>query len=80
MLLLKAELDPKKAGTLLQVRAAVERVWSAIHYEEFQATSLTVAPDAATLLFVTAAGQELGVTGSLTVGGAHYERLFREDK
>jgi hypothetical protein len=68
-------------GTVRQTEDVVWRVWRAVAYEEFAATSLARGPRELSLRFITAVPNAgLCVTGSLRVGGPHYQRLYDKDR
>jgi hypothetical protein len=68
------------ASTLAQVQDLLYHIWQRVCYHDFQATSLDLHPDCAELRFATASTPHLALTGSIRIGGAHYQRLHRKGR
>ena len=80
--LLKAQASvAADIGTIFQIKDALWRVWRAVAYSDFQATSLEGDPQCLSFRFVTAVPKaRLCVTGLVHVAGAHYERLVANNR
>jgi hypothetical protein len=66
------------AQTLQQVADSLREVWKRVSYNEFAASSVAWYREATALRFITAAGANLCVTGTLITTGPEYQALVRQ--